>query len=216
MPGDTISRVRGHQVHSATSSEITELLHALNVGNQNSYRGIIETVYRELRRIAQRCLGSEHPGHTIQATALVHEAYLRLVDIERIQWRDRAHFFAVSAGIMRRILVDYARAHHCAKRGGAFHRIDFKESLVVSSETGPELLRIDEALKELARFDSRKARVVEMRYFGGLTTKEIASILDISPQSVNRDLSLAKAWLAREISREQRNRGATLRTRRTE
>ena len=211
-PGGTISRVGGHQVHPTPSSEITELLQAWRAGDQNAYSRIIEKVYPELRKMAQRCLGGEHPGHTIQATALVHEAYLRLIDIERIHWRDRAHFFAVSAGIMRRILVEYARARHSAKRGGGFRRVDFKETLVVSSELGPQLLRIDEALTELAQFDSRKAQVVEMRYFGGLTTTEIASILAISPQSVKRDWSLAKAWLARAMTRQKRNERPTRRS----
>ena len=198
-------------MNPAPSSEITELLHAWSAGDQDAYDRIIETVYPELRKIAQRCLGGEHSGHTIQATALVHEAYLRLIDIERIDWQNRAHFFAVSAGIMRRILVDYARARHCAKRGGGFRRVDFKESLVVSSESGPELLWIDEALDELAQFDSRKAQVVEMRYFGGLTTTEIALILGVSPQSVNRDWNLAKAWLAREMTCQARNQNPTRR-----
>jgi RNA polymerase sigma factor (TIGR02999 family) len=172
-------------------------------------------LYPELRKIAQRCLGDERPRHTIQATALVHEAYIRLIDIQQIQWQDRAHFFAVSARIMRRILVDYARARHYAKRGGGCRRVDFKEALVISSGLGPELLRIDETLDELAKFDPRKAQVVEMRYFGGLTVTEMASVLGISPQSVNRDWSLAKAWLAREISRAQRNERSTGRTRRS-
>jgi RNA polymerase sigma factor (TIGR02999 family) len=199
-------------VNPAPSSEITELLQACSAGDQNAYSRIVEKVYPELRKIAQRCFGGEHPGHTIQATALVHEAYLRLIDIDRIQWRDRAHFFAVSAGMMRRILVEYARARHSAKRGGGFRRVDFKESLLVSSESDPQLLRIDEALNELAQFDSRKAQVVEMRYFGGLTTTEIASILGISPQSVKRDWNLAKAWLARAMTRQERNERLTRRT----
>ncbi len=199
-------------MNPAPSSEITELLHAWSAGDQNAYSRIIETVYPELRKIAQRCLGGERPGHTIQATALVHEAYIRLIDIQQIQWQDRAHFFAVSARFMRRILVDYARARHYAKRGGGFRQVDFKEALVVSSELGPELLRIDEALNELAKFDSRKAQVVEMRYFGGLTATEMASLLGVSPQSVNRDWNLAKAWLAREMTRQERNERSTRRT----
>ena len=190
-------------MNPAPSSEITELLHAWSAGDQNAYNRIVETVYPELRKIAQRCLGQERPGHTLQATALVHEAYSRLVDIQQIRWQDRAHFFAVSARMMRRILVDYARAGHSAKRGGELRRVDFKEALVVSAEVGPELLRIDEALNELAQLDSRKAQVVELRYFGGLRTTEIASILAISPQSVSRDWTLAKAWLARKVSRQE-------------
>ena len=194
------------------SSEITELLQAWSGGDENAYSRIIEKVYPELRKIAQRCLGGEHPGHTIQATALVHEAYLRLTDVERIHWQDRAHFFAVSAKVMRRILVEYARARHSAKRGGGLRRVDFKEALVVSSELGREVLQLDDALHELAQFDSRKARVVEMRYFGGLRTNEIASVLGVSPQSVNRDWNLAKAWLAREMSHQDRPEGSPRRT----
>jgi RNA polymerase sigma factor (TIGR02999 family) len=202
-------------VNPARSSDVTQLLQAWRAGNQYAYSRVIEKVYPELRKVAQRCLGDEHPGHTIQATALVHEAYLRLIDIERIHWQDRAHFFAVSAGIMRRILVDYARAKHSAKRGRGFHRVDFTEALMVSSDVGPHVLRIDEALNELAQFDARKARVVELRYFGGLTATEIASILGISSQSVNRDWSLAKAWLAREMSRQEPNGRSPRRTARS-
>lgn len=185
---------------SDPSPEITELLRAWGGGDQGAFDRIIQSVYPVLRKIAQRRLSEERPGHTIQATALVHEAYIRLIEIQRIQWRDRAHFFAVSAGIMRRILVDYARARGYAKRGGRSRRVDFKEALVVSSELGSELIRLDEALDELAKLDSRKAQVVEMRYFAGLTATEIASVLGISPQSVNRDWTLAKAWLSREMT----------------
>jgi len=156
-------------------------------------------LYPELRKIAQRCLTRERPGHTLQATALVNEAYLRLVDIHSIQWRDRVHFFAVGARIMRRILVDHARSKGNAKRGGGGIRIDFNEALVVSTKTDPALVRMDDALTELAAFDPRKARIVEMRYFGGLNADEIASVLGVSPQTVNRDWSLAKSWLAREM-----------------
>jgi RNA polymerase sigma factor (TIGR02999 family) len=201
--------IGGRQLNPAPSSEITELLHAWSAGDRDAYNRIVDTVYPELRKIAQRCLRGERPQHTIQTTALVHEAYLRLFDIQQIPWQDRAHFFAVSARIMRHILVDYARAGHSAKRGGGIRRVDFKEALVVSSGLGSELLRLDDALHELARFDSRKARVVEMRYFGGLTTNEIASVLSISPQSVSRDWNLAKAWLAREMTREKRNEPPT-------
>jgi RNA polymerase sigma factor (TIGR02999 family) len=199
-------------VSPAPSSEITELLHAWSGGDQNALQKIIQVVYPELRRIARRCLGDERHEHTIQATALVHEAYIRLIDTTRIKWQDRAHFFAVSAKIMRRVLVDYARARHFAKRGGGLRRVDFKEALVVSSELGRELVRMDDALSELAQFDSRKAQVVEMRYFGGLKATEIASVLGVSPQSVNRDWNLAKAWLAREMSHQERIKRSTHRT----
>lgn len=196
-------------------SQITALLHAWSGGDQNAYNRIIERVYPELRKIARGCLSGERPGQTMQATALVHEAYLRLIDIRQMQWRDRAHFFAVSARIMRRILVDYARTRHSAKRGGESPRMDFKEALVVSSELGSELVRIDEALNELAQFDARQAQVVEMRYFGGLAAAEIASVLGVSTQTVNRDWSLAKAWLARAITHQERNERPTRRTHRS-
>jgi RNA polymerase sigma factor (TIGR02999 family) len=192
------------------SSGITELLRDWGAGDQSALDRIIELAYPELRKIAQRCLGGERPKHTLQATALVHEAYLRLIDIRRVQWQDRAHFFAVGARMMRRILVDYARTRGYAKRGGRAHQVNFDEALVVSSELDPELVRLDDALQELSRFDSRKAQVVEMRYFGGLTADEIASVLGISPQSVHRDWSLAKAWLVREMTHEERHGRSTL------
>jgi RNA polymerase sigma factor (TIGR02999 family) len=199
-------------VKPAPSSEITKLLHAWNGGDQNAYNRIVEMVYPELRRIAQGYLSNERPGHTLQTTALVHEVYLRLFDVQQIRWQDRAHFFAVSARMMRRILVDYTRARHSAKRGGECRRVEFNEALIVSSELGPELLRVDEVLDGLAQFDSRKAQVVEMRYFGGLTAEEIAAVLGVSTQTVNRDWSLAKAWLARAISHKERNEDPAHRT----
>jgi RNA polymerase sigma factor (TIGR02999 family) len=161
----------------------------------------MDAAYPELHRIAQRCLNNERPGHTIQATALVNEAYLKLLDIEQIEWHDRAHFFAMGARIMRRILVDYARAKGYAKRGGAAQRVELTETIVVAPDLSPDLQRLDDALKALEKQDARKAQVVEMRYFGGLTAEESAAVLGISTQSVHRDWSLAKAWLAREMAR---------------
>lgn len=190
---------------SLSLPDVTGLLHAWGDGDPNAFRAIVQMVYPELRKIARRCLAGERTGHTIQATALVHEAFIRLIDIERIQWQDRAHFFAVSARIMRRILVEYARRRQYAKRGGGARRVDLTEALLVSTEMCPELLRMNAALDELATFDARKAQVVEMRYFGGLTANEIASVLGVSPQSVNRDWSLAKAWLAREMNNLELN-----------
>lgn len=183
---------------------MSELLRAWSGGNQDAVAQIIELAWPELHKIAQRCLGNERPGHTIQATALVNEAYLKLVDIHRIEWQDRAHFFAVGARLMRRILVDYARARGYAKRGGAVKRVDFTESLVVSPELEPDLERLDDALQVLEKLDPRKAQVVEMRYFGGLTAEETASVLNISPQSVHRDWHLAKTWLLREMTHQAR------------
>jgi RNA polymerase sigma-70 factor, ECF subfamily len=187
------------------SSEITGLLRAWSGGDGDALAKVVELVYPQLRDIARRCLSVERPEHTIQATALVHEAYLRLVDITRIKWQDRAHFFAVGARVMRRILVDYARARDCAKREGTVRRVAFDGVILFSAQPNPLVVRLDEALDKLSTFDSRKAQVVEMRYFGGLTADEIASVLHISTQSVNRDWSLAKSWLIREMQREEGN-----------
>jgi RNA polymerase sigma-70 factor (ECF subfamily) len=187
-----------------SSSRMSELLQAWTGGNREALEQIVELAYPELHKIARRCLNNERPGHTIQATALVNEAYLKLVDVRRMEWQDRAHFFAVGARIMRRILVDYARARGYAKRGGAAQRVDFTESLNVSPQTDLDVELLDEALQALEKFDSRKAQVVEMRYFGGLTADETAAVLNISPQSVHRDWSLAKAWLLREMTEGSR------------
>jgi RNA polymerase sigma factor (TIGR02999 family) len=190
---------------AAASSEVTGLLRAWAGGDDDALPRIVELVYPELRAIARRCLQRERIEHTIQATALVHEAYLRLVDIKQIQWQDRAHFFAVGARVMRRVLVDYARARGCAKGEGVVRRVAFDDDLILSSEPDPLVIRLDEALTRLAEFASRKVQVVEMRYFGGLNAEEIAAVLHISPQSVQRDWSLAKSWLVRDMHREERN-----------
>jgi len=186
-------------VDSAPQLGLTGLLQGWSRGDAAAFDRIVDQVYPELRKIARRCLSGERPGHTLQATALVNEAYLRLVDIHQVEWRDRAHFFAVGARIMRRILVDHARARGSQKRGGEEVRLDLNEALVISHLADPDLMRMDEALTRLSAFDPRKARIVEMRYFGGLNAEEIASVLGVSPQTVNRDWSLAKAWLAREM-----------------
>jgi RNA polymerase sigma factor (TIGR02999 family) len=185
------------------SSEVTGLLRAWSGGDEDALARIIKLVYPELRNIARKCLSRERRDHTIQATALVHEAYLRLVDVKQIQWQDRAHFLAVGARVMRRILVDYARARDCAKREGALSRTPLNDALLLCSEPDPMVIRLHEALERLAELDSRKAQVVEMRYFGGLTAEEIAVVLHMSTQSVNRDWSLAKSWLVREMNREE-------------
>ncbi len=189
----------------APASEVTGLLRAWSSGNNEALARIVDLVYPELRDIARRCLNGERANHTIQTTALVNEAYLRLVDIRQVQWQDRAHFLAVGARVMRRILVDYARARGCAKREGAVRRATFNDALCVSQEPDPLVIRLDEALRDLAAFDARKAQVVEMRYFGGLHAEEIAAVLRISVQSVNRDWSLAKSWLVRQMNREGEN-----------
>jgi RNA polymerase sigma factor (TIGR02999 family) len=197
------SEKEGQPMVQQPSSEVTGLLRAWSCGDKDALARIVKLVYPELRYIARKCLSRERPNHTIQATALVHEAYLRLVDIEEIQWQDRAHFLAVGARVMRRILVDYARARDCAKREGSAQHATLNDALIVSSEPDPMVLHLHDALERLAEFDSRKAQVVEMRYFGGLTAGEISAVLHISPQSVNRDWSLAKAWLVREMNREE-------------
>ena len=188
---------------AASSQELTELLRGWSGGDQSALARIVDLAYPELRKIARRSLSGERSEHTIQATALVHEAYLRLVDIRQVRWQERAQFFAIVAKVMRRILIEHARARGSSKRGGGVRPINLNEALVISPKLDPEIVRLDEALEQLARFDSRKAQVVEMRYFGGLTSNEIALVLGVSHQSVNRDWNLAKAWLAREMSRQE-------------
>lgn len=158
-------------------------------------------VHRELHRIAQRCMVGERVGHSLQATALVNEAYVRLVDGTAVAWQDRAHFLAVSARVMRRILVDHARARHYQKRGGGAPRVSFDEALVVTNEPSQDFVALDDALDALAKFDERKSRVIELRFFGGLTVEETASALNVSPDTVMRDWRLAKAWLRGEMRR---------------
>ena len=160
---------------------------------------MIPLVHAELHRIARRCMAGEHVGHSLQATALVNEAFVRLVDGNAVPWHDRAHFLAVSARVMRRILVDHARAKRYQKRGGNAARVSFEEALVVTTEPGPDFVALDEALEALSRFDERKSRVIEMRFFGGLSVEETAAVLNVSPATVMGDWRLAKAWLKREM-----------------
>jgi RNA polymerase sigma factor (TIGR02999 family) len=156
-------------------------------------------VHDELRRIARRCMAGERRGHSLQATALVNEAYLRLVDVQHVNWQNRTHFLAMSARLMRRILVDVARKKRFQKRGGGAIRVTLGDALAVADEPGTDLAAIDDALQALAKLDERKARVVELRYFGGLSVEETASALDMSVQTVNRDWKFAKAWLSKEL-----------------
>jgi RNA polymerase sigma factor (TIGR02999 family) len=150
-------------------------------------------------------MAGERAGNSLQATALVNEAYVRLVDGKAVDWHDRAHFLAVSARVMRRILVDHARAHHYKKRGGDAAKITFDEGLVVTTERGPDVVALDDALEALAKFDERKSRVIEMRFFGGLSVEETAAVLNVSPATVMGDWRLAKAWLKREMRGERRD-----------
>ncbi len=204
------SEMEGQPTVQQPSFEVTGLLRAWSGGDENALGAIIKLVYPELRAIARRCLSGERASLTIQATALVHEAYLRLVDIKQMKFQDRAHFFAVGARIMRRVLVDHARARDCAKREGTAHRTMLNDALLLSSQPDPMVIHLHEALERLATFDERKSQVIELRYFGGLTADEIAAVLRISPQSVNRDWSLAKAWLLREMNGKEENGSASL------
>jgi RNA polymerase sigma-70 factor (ECF subfamily) len=183
------------------SQTVTQLLVAWGQGEPAALEKLVPLVYAELRRIAHRCMGRERPGHTLQTTALVNEAYLRLIDASQVHWQDRAHFFAISAQLMRRILVDFARSRGYLKRGGGAQKILFDEALVSSPERGRDLVALDDAMLALAGTDARKSQVVELRFFGGLSVKETAEVLKVSPDTVVRDWSLAKAWLSREMQR---------------
>jgi RNA polymerase sigma factor (TIGR02999 family) len=157
-------------------------------------------VERELHRIAQRCMAGERRGHSLQATALVNEAYLRLIDVQQVDWQNRAHFLAMAARLMRRILVDSARAKHYQKRGGGGVNVTFDEGALPAPETPMDLVALDDALNVLAQMDERRSQVIELRFFGGLTVEETATVLKVSPDTVMRDSRLAKAWLVRELS----------------
>ena len=168
-------------------------------GDEAARERLIPLVHQELHQIARRCMAGERVGHSLQATALVNEAYVRLVDGKVVAWQDRAHFLAVSARVMRRILVDHARARHAHKRGGDGARVTFDEALVVTDEPRQDFVALDDALEALAKFDERKSRVVELRFFGGLSVEETASVLNVSPDTVMRDWRVAKAWLQGEM-----------------
>jgi len=182
------------------SPQITQLLLAWGKGDQAALEELMPLVYDELRKVAARFLRRQRPGHTLQTTALVNEAYLRLIDSNRVQWQNRAHFFAVSATLMRRILVDFARERQNLKRGGAAELVPLDEALVVAPERGADLLALDEALNRLAALNPRQAQVVELRYFGGLSEEEAAEALKVSLRTVQRDWNLARLWLYRELS----------------
>jgi RNA polymerase sigma-70 factor (ECF subfamily) len=184
-----------------SANEITGQLIAWSKGDAKALEKLMPAVYDELRRMAGYYLRGEQPGHSLQPTALVHEAYLRLIDQTKVEWHNRAHFFGVAAQMMRRILIDHAKAKHRAKRGGATPRISLDEVVPFTDERAAELVALDEALQTLAEIDERKSRVVELRYFGGLTVDETATVLGISDKSVMRDWKLAKAWLYDEINR---------------
>jgi len=175
------------------------LLRKWGQGDESALEQLVPVVYRELHQIARRQMGHERAGHSIQATALVNEAYLRLIDVKDVAWNDRAHFLAVAARVMRRILVDHARTRRSQKRGGLAATVTFDEALVVTNELGQDFVMLDEALETLATFDERKSRVIELRFFGGLSVEETAAVLTVSVDTVMRDWRLAKAWLQAEM-----------------
>ena len=182
-----------------TSQDVTQLLRAWSDGQREAFAKLMPLVYSELHRLARHYMRRESPGHILQTSALVNEAYIRLIDANRVNWQNRAHFYAISAELMRRILVEFARSHQSQKRGGGIRPVSLEDGL----ETAPErldLAALDDALKALAAFDLRKSRVVELRFFGGLSVEETAAVLKVSPETVKRDWKLAKVWLLRELS----------------
>lgn len=182
------------------SEDITELLRLWNDGDTDAFEKLAPLVYRELHRLAAHYMRSERPGHTLQPTGLISEAYVRLIDWRNVRWQNRGHFYAVVAQFMRRILVDYARSRLYAKRGGANHAVSLDEGATVADHSMMTLLDIDLALQRLAAMDPRPAQVVELRYFGGMSVEETAEVLKISTVTVNRSWNFAKAWLLRELS----------------
>jgi RNA polymerase sigma factor (TIGR02999 family) len=192
---------------TAAPANPTSLLLAWGRGDRSALDQLMPLVEDELRRVARRQMARERVGHTLQATALVNEAYLRLIEVNQVQWRNRAHFFAMASRMMRRLLVDAARAHRYQKRGGGAEKVSLDEALVVSREPRHELIALDDALNALAAIDLRKSQVVEMRFFAGLSVEETAEALRVSADTVMRDWRLARVWLLRELSGEQRQGG---------
>jgi RNA polymerase sigma factor (TIGR02999 family) len=182
-----------------SSQEITQLLLAWSDGDQAALEKLTPLVYAELRRLAKGYMFGERPGHTLQTTALINEAYLRLIDWKNVRWQGRAHFFGVAAQVMRRILVDFARARHYAKRGGAAQQVSLDKAINIHEDRSAEFIALDEALKSLAEIDPRKSQVVELRFFGGLSAEETAEVLKVSQRTVEREWNSARAWLYREL-----------------
>jgi len=188
-----------------SAHEITQLLRAWSAGDEQALAKLTPLVYHDLHQCALRYMAREQPGHVLQTTALVNEVYVRLVELPEVSWQDRAHFFAVCAKLMRRILTDFARSQRSLKRGGGALRVTLDEGLAASLEPCADVLALDEALNSLAALDPRKAQGVELRFFGGLSVKEAAEVLKVSPETLKRDWRLSKLWLLRELSREPRH-----------
>lgn len=182
--------------------EITRLLNAWSEGDQSALERLMPVVYKELRRLAHRYMNRERADHILQTTALVNEAYVRLVDMPIVRWQNRTHFFAISARLMRRILVDFARSRQYLKRGGKTVHVQLDEAMLLATDKPPDLISLDDALTALAAVDERKSKVVEMRFFGGMTVEETAEALGISPETVMRDWKTAKVWLLRQLSKQ--------------
>ena len=185
--------------------EVTRLLIAWNEGDESALEKLVPQVYQELRRLARRQMRRERPDHTLQTTALINEAYLRLVDLRNVQWQNRAHFFALCARLMRRILVDFARSRRSLKRGGEIVTVSLEEGSIAFPGAGADVVALDDALKTLAAMDPRRSRVVELRFFGGLSAEETAEVLKVSAETVLHDWKLAKVWLLRELSVSKAN-----------
>jgi RNA polymerase sigma-70 factor (ECF subfamily) len=188
---------------SPSQNEVTQLLLAWSDGDKAALEELTPLVYAELRRLAERYMRRERAGHPLQTTALVNEAYVRLIDLRQVRWQNRAHFFGVAAQLMRHILVDFARARLQAERGGYKQQVSLEEAAVVSKERSADFIALDDALKSLAEIDPRKSRMVELRFFGGLSVEETAEALNVSPRTVMREWSLARDWLYRELSKEK-------------
>jgi RNA polymerase sigma factor (TIGR02999 family) len=184
----------------SSPDEVTALLRDWSDGKEEALQKLMPLLHRELHQLAHRYMRGERPGHTLQTTALINEAYLRLIDWKNVQWKNRAHFFGVSAQLMRRILVDFARVRDNLKNGAGVRELSLEEVPTFSQDRAREIVALDEALRSLAAFDPRKSRIVELRFFGGLSVEETAEVMNVSPRTVLRDWDLAKAWLHRELS----------------
>src|SRR5438874_4548704 len=186
----------------SSTHDVTELLIEWSNGDKAALDKLMPLIHEELRRLAHHYISHERPGHTLQTTALVNEAYLRLVNRKGVHWQNRAHFFAIAATLMRSLLVDHARSHAYAKRGGDARKITIDEAMIVSQERAAEVVALDDVLKQLANFDPQQSRIVELRFFGGLTIDETAEVLGLSPATIKREWSTARAWLYRELNKK--------------
>lgn len=199
--GGQACRFGGISMERQPPSEITQLLQDWRGGDRDALDALLPLVYKELHRLAHLQLRNERPDHTLQSAALVHEAYLRLVGVNPPQWESRTHFFAIAAQLMRQILVDYARRHVAAKRGGSVCKLSLQDAMITPKQQEIDVVALDDALQELAKIDARQSRVVELRFFAGLSLGEISEAMDMAPATVQRDWTVARAWLHRELSR---------------